>query len=108
MARVFPAATWLEVDQTAVEGATRMPYAIPNRRIAHVQRDFHVPVGFWRAVGHSQNAFLKESFIDELAAAAGQDPLAFRRNLLAGAPRDLAVLELAAAKAGWGEAMPPG
>ncbi|WP_119419899.1 xanthine dehydrogenase family protein molybdopterin-binding subunit [Desertibaculum subflavum] len=108
MARVFPAATWLEVDQTAVEGATRMPYAIANRRIAHVQRDFHVPVGFWRSVGHSQNAFFKESFVDELAAAAGTDPLAFRRRLLAQAPRDLAVLELAAEKAGWGDALPPG
>lgn len=108
MARVFPAATWLEVDHTAVEGATRMAYAIPNRRIAHVQRDFPVPVGFWRSVGHSQNAFFKECFIDELAAAAGQDPLAFRRTLLGEAPRDLAVLELAAAKAGWGEPLPAG
>jgi isoquinoline 1-oxidoreductase beta subunit len=108
MARVFPAATWLDVDQTAVEGAVRMPYTIANRRIAHAQRDFHVPVGFWRSVGHSQNAFFKESFIDELAAAAGKDPLIYRRTLLTEAPRDLAVLELAAAKAGWGEPMANG
>lgn len=108
MARVFPAATWLEVDHTAVEGATRMAYAVANRRIAHVQRDFPVPVGFWRSVGHSQNAFFKECFVDELAQAAGKDPLDFRRALLAQAPRDLAVLELAAAKAGWGEALVTG
>jgi isoquinoline 1-oxidoreductase beta subunit len=61
-----------------------------------------VPVGFWRSVGHSQNSFVTESFVDELATAAGQDPVAYRRALLRDQPRILAVLDLAAAKAGWG------
>jgi isoquinoline 1-oxidoreductase beta subunit len=70
-----------------------------------------VPVGFWRSVGHSHNAFFSESFIDELAHAAGADPLAYRRSLLAQAlntQRYQAVLDLAAAKAGWGQALPAG
>jgi isoquinoline 1-oxidoreductase beta subunit len=61
-----------------------------------------VPVGFWRAVGSSQNAWITECFLDELAAAGGQDPLALRRRLLAEQPRHLAVLNLAAEQAGWG------
>jgi isoquinoline 1-oxidoreductase beta subunit len=67
-----------------------------------------VPVGFWRSVGHSHNAFFNESFIDELAHEAHQDPLAFRLALLAEMPRHAAVLKLAAAKAGWGTPLPAG
>jgi isoquinoline 1-oxidoreductase beta subunit len=67
-----------------------------------------VPVGFWRAVGHSHNAFFSESFIDELAAATKQDPLAFRLKWLKDAPRYAAVLQLAADQAGWGKPMPAG
>jgi isoquinoline 1-oxidoreductase beta subunit len=67
-----------------------------------------VPVGFWRSVGHSHNAFFSESFIDELAAATQKDPLEFRRSLLQAAPRYLAVLNLAASKAQWGSALPAG
>jgi isoquinoline 1-oxidoreductase beta subunit len=65
-------------------------------------------VGFWRSVGHSHNAFFSESFIDELAQATQTDPLEFRRRALAHAPRYLAVLNLAAEKAGWGTALPKG
>jgi isoquinoline 1-oxidoreductase subunit beta len=70
--------------------------------------DTGIPVGFWRSVNHSYNAFAVESFIDELAHAAGQDPFEYRRALLAKAPRYLRVLELAAAKAGWGSALADG
>jgi isoquinoline 1-oxidoreductase beta subunit len=67
-----------------------------------------VPVGFWRSVGHSHNAFFSESFIDELAVSAKQDAVEFRRQLLKDAPRYLAVLDLAASKANWGRALPAG
>ncbi|MED5595006.1 xanthine dehydrogenase family protein molybdopterin-binding subunit [Janthinobacterium sp. P210006] len=92
-------------DKTTAEGEFDMPYEIANQRIAHVIADSAVPVGYWRSVGHSHNAFFKESFIDELAHAAGQDGVAFRRAMLAQHPRHLAVLDAAVAKAG---SAPPG
>jgi isoquinoline 1-oxidoreductase beta subunit len=96
------------VDESAVEGAFDMPYAIPNLRVDWVHAQTPVPIGYWRSVGHSYTAFVVESFIDELAAASKQDPLEFRRKLLANAPRHLKVLELAAEKAGWGKPLPKG
>jgi isoquinoline 1-oxidoreductase beta subunit len=108
-ARVMPGMIKNGIDATAVEGsAFDMPYAIANVRCDWVHEEAGVPVGFWRSVGHSIHAFVTESFVDELAAAAGKDPLAFRRQLLKGAPRPLAVLELAAKKAGWGTPPPAG
>jgi isoquinoline 1-oxidoreductase beta subunit len=95
-------------DRTTAEGLFDLPYAIANQRMEHVATRMGVPVGYWRSVGHSHNAFFAESFIDELAGEARKDPLAFRRELLAHAPRYLAVLDLAAAKAGWGGALPAG
>ncbi len=95
-------------DKTTAEGLFDLPYGVPHQRMAHVHTRTGVPVGFWRSVGHSHNAFFSEGFIDELAAAAGQDPVAFRRALLQGAPRYRAVLDLAAAKAGWGGPLPRG
>jgi isoquinoline 1-oxidoreductase beta subunit len=71
-------------------------------------KDFGVPVGFWRSVGNSINSFYVEGIVDELAHAAGQDPYAFRRNLLADKPRHRAVLERVATMAKWGEALPAG
>lgn len=91
-------------DATSTEGASDFPYAIPNLRVQYAQVEPGVPVGFWRAVGNSENVFVVESFLDELAGAAGVDPYAMRRALLAHAPRDLAVLDLAAKAAGWGTA----
>jgi len=108
LARIFPPATWLEPDGTAVEGAVKQPYVVANRRISHAVRTFPVPVGFWRSVGHSYTAYFNECFIDEVAEAAGKDPLAFRLGLLGETPRQRAVLELAAAKASWGASLPPG
>ena len=92
-------------DKTTAEGEFDMPYEIANQRIAHVIADSTVPIGYWRSVGHSHNAFFKESFIDELAQAAGQDGVAFRRAMLVKHPRHLAVLDAAVAKAG---SAPPG
>ena len=95
-------------DKTTAEGLFDLPYGFANQRMAHVATKMGVPVGFWRSVGHSHNAFFSESFIDELAAASGKDGVAYRTELLSGAPRYLAVLQLAASKAGWGKKLPEG
>lgn len=89
------------VDPTATEGATDLPYSIPHRRVTAALIEPGVPVGFWRSVGHSQNAFVKESFIDEIAYAVKKDPFEFRRQLLDNQPRLKAVLEAAAKLANW-------
>lgn len=83
-------------------GAVPFPYAIDNLLIEYVADDPGIPVGFWRSVGSSSTAFVIECFIDELAQAAGRDPVAFRLDLLQHLPRSQAVLKLAAEKAGWG------
>jgi isoquinoline 1-oxidoreductase beta subunit len=108
MTRVFPNAVKNGIDNTSVEGAANLAYAIPNMQVAWVMENGAVPVGFWRSVGSSQNAFITECFLDEVAFAAGKDPFEFRRALLALHPRDLGVLELAAQKAGWGTPLPAG
>jgi isoquinoline 1-oxidoreductase subunit beta len=95
-------------DKTASEGLFDLPYGFASQHMSHVATKSGVPVGFWRSVGHSHNAFFSESFIDELATATKQDPLAFRLNWLKDAPRYATVLQLAANKAGWGQAMPAG
>ncbi|HEX3553147.1 MAG TPA: xanthine dehydrogenase family protein molybdopterin-binding subunit [Thermoanaerobaculia bacterium] len=98
------------IDPTTVEGASDSPYvaAIPHHRVELHTVDPGIPVLWWRSVGSSHTAFAVESFVDELAHAAKRDPLEFRRALLAKAPRMRAVLELAAAKAGWGSPPPAG
>ena len=95
-------------DKTVSEGVYDHPYDVPHQRMAHTATHSGVPIGFWRSVGHSHNAFFTESFVDELAHAAGADPLAFRLAHLDGLPRHAAVLKLAADKAGWGQALPSG
>jgi isoquinoline 1-oxidoreductase beta subunit len=85
-----------------------MPYDMPNLQVEHTSKDFGIPVGFWRSVGASHNAFVVESFIDELAHAAGKDPFEYRRALLGKSARHKGVLELAAQKAGWGTPLPAG
>ena len=94
-------------DKTTSEGMFDTPYAIPNRRTAHVLAEEPIKVGFWRSVGHSHNAFFSEGFIDECAVAAGRDPYEFRRAMLADKPRHRAVLDAAAKNAGWGNELPP-
>src|SRR5256885_5648187 len=87
-------------------GADELIYPVPHFRLERVIEDPGVPVAPWRGVGPSQNGWVVESFVDELAHAAGEDPYAYRRELVAGQPRLLGVLDLAAQRAGWGSAPP--
>lgn len=96
------------IDPFAVEGLQQMPYAIPNVQVEWAQKETPIGVWFWRSVGHSQNIFFLEGFVDEMAVAAGKDPFEFRRALLDKAPRHKGVLELAAKQAGWGKPLPGG
>jgi isoquinoline 1-oxidoreductase beta subunit len=108
MMGLFPGAVKDGIDPTGVEGAANLPYGIANIHVEYTIADVGVPVWFWRSVGNSQNSFITESFIDELAVAGRKDPYEFRRGLLEKSPRHKAVLELAAAKAGWGKPLPKG
>jgi isoquinoline 1-oxidoreductase beta subunit len=105
---IFPDASG--IHPTSVEGMSDSPYIMrsPAYRVeAHAPRS-NIPVWYWRSVGHSHNAFVMESAVDELAHAAGQDPLAYRRLLLESDPRHLGVLNLAAERFGWGRTPAPG
>jgi CO/xanthine dehydrogenase Mo-binding subunit len=95
-------------DGPAVAGISDMRYVVPNVSVEWCRPDVRVPVGYWRSVGPSQNVFVIESFIDELAAAAGRDPLELRRELLVNEPRMLRVLNLVAERSGWGGPLPNG
>jgi isoquinoline 1-oxidoreductase beta subunit len=109
IAAVSPRVMQFGVDRNFLQGLLEdMPYEVPNYFIDYAMRNTHVPVGVWRSVNHSQNAFFKESFVDEMAQAAGVDPYLFRRRLLAKQPSDLAVLDAAAKHAGWGSPLPSG
>jgi isoquinoline 1-oxidoreductase beta subunit len=96
------------IEAQAVEGFANIPYAIPSVRVGCMLKNTHVPVMFWRSVGSSQNAFFVESYIDELAQAAGQDPYKFRRALLAGKSDFLGVLDTIAEKSDWGKPLGQG
>jgi isoquinoline 1-oxidoreductase beta subunit len=96
------------VDATSVEGASTLPYAIANIAVDLHTTKLPVPVQWWRSVGSTHTGYSTETFIDELAVAAGKDPYALRRALLDKHPRHRGVLELAAAKAGWGKPLPKG
>ncbi|MEM9402219.1 MAG: xanthine dehydrogenase family protein molybdopterin-binding subunit [Pseudomonadota bacterium] len=91
------------IDASSVEGASNLPYAIPNVHVRLNDMDTSVPVLWWRAVGNTQNGYVTEAFFDELARESGRDPLEYRLALLKDHPRHTAVLNLAASKAGWGE-----
>ena len=108
MASVRPQEIKDGIDRHALGGIVDSPYAVPNFRIEFAMRNSHVPVGFMRTVFHSQNPFMRECFIDELARAAGKDPYEFRRPMLAGHPKDLGVLDAAAKASGWGSPLPEG
>ena len=105
---VRPDAVKSGIDSSSVEGLANTPYAFGQQRIEHLIQNTHVPVGFWRSVGGSQNAFAIESFMDELAHAAGKDAVEFRRMLLKGRPDWLLVLDTMAQKANWGKQLPKG
>ena len=96
------------VDRLSVEGMANQPYAIPNFRVDLTTTDMNVPVLWWRSVGSTHTAYVLETFIDELAHAAGRDPVIFRLDMLADKPRHAAVLKLAAEKAGWSSPPAPG
>lgn len=96
------------VDGTAVEGVQDSPYDIPHFHVAWNEAPGGVPTLWWRSVGHSHSAYVMETMMDELAHAAGKDPVAFRGELLAKKPRVKNVLDLAAEKAGWGTPLPEG
>ena len=110
LASVAPARMQNGVDLLQFQGLLpdEYGYSIPNLTIDHAMRNTHVPVGFWRGVNHNQNAIYSECFMDELAHAAGRDPLEFRRVLLKGHPKHLAVLNAVAEKAEWGKKLPDG
>ena len=94
------------IDATSVEGASNLPYKIPNMSVELTTVDLPVPVQWWRSVGHTHTAYSTETFLDELAHAGGKDPLQLRIALLANHPRHAAVLKLAAEKADWGKKLP--
>jgi isoquinoline 1-oxidoreductase beta subunit len=96
------------VEPSAVEGLANVPYACANLNVDCILKNTHVPVMFWRSVGSSQNAFALESFVDEMAVAAGKDPYLFRRALLAGKPDFLGVLDKLAEKGDWSKKLPAG
>jgi isoquinoline 1-oxidoreductase subunit beta len=108
VARWIPPAFNNGLDPDTTDGAIDLAYALPNLHVEYLRVEPPgIPTAFWRSVGPSHNVFVTESFMDELAAAAKQDPVAYRRALLDKAPRAKAVLELAAEKAGWGQPLPP-
>jgi len=107
IARFLPVAFNNGLDPDSTEGAINLVYALPNLHVEYLRVEpAGIPTAFWRSVGPSHNVFVTESFIDELAAAARQDPVAYRRALLDKSPRARAVLELAAKTAGWGKPLP--
>lgn len=109
MARFAPPAFKDGVDPDAVEVAADLPYDLPNQRIEYVREEpRHVPTAFWRGVGPTRGTFVVESFIDELAAQAKADSVAYRRALLGKSPRARNVLDTATRAAGWGASMPKG
>src|SRR5262249_15319384 len=107
LARYLPPTFNNGFDPDTVEGAIDLTYDLPNMHVEYVRVEPPgIPTAFWRSVGPSHNVFVTESFMDELAAAAIQDPAAYRLALLDKAPRAKAVLALAAEKAGWGQPLP--
>jgi isoquinoline 1-oxidoreductase subunit beta len=106
--RLFHGVDPIALEGYAPGGQSTLGYAIPNLLVDYAMRNPHVPPGYWRGVNINQNAIYLECFIDELAHAAGQDPLAFRRRLMADHPAHRAVLDAAAARGGWGQALPAG
>ena len=96
------------IDPISIFGADAPRYDLPNQKLEYAMPQAGVPLGFWRSVPHSYNAFFIESFIDEIARETGKDPVALRRTMMTGFPRHLAVLERAAKEAGWDTPAPAG
>ena len=103
-ARMFPAVVEKSIDPFAIEAAANYPYDVPNVSVDYLRHEIGINVGYTRSVSHALNCFVAESFMDELAASAGKDPVEFRRTLLARQPRYLRALELATQEARYGAA----
>jgi isoquinoline 1-oxidoreductase beta subunit len=108
MTRVMPQFVKDGVDPDAVSGVQDMVYSLPNKRVEYVMVDLPIRVGFWRAVGYSINVFVVESVMDDLARAAGADPLQFRLDHLEKGSRPYNILTLLAEKSGWNDSLPKG
>ncbi len=109
VAEILPGFGSSFLDRSFVSGlAEEMAYDVPNYRVDYVVRETAVPLGVWRGINYTQNAFYEECFVDEMAYEAGVDPYRFRRLLLRNSPKNLAVLDAAAAKAGWDVPPPAG
>jgi isoquinoline 1-oxidoreductase beta subunit len=108
MARLSPSSAKSGRDWSSTEGAKNIPYGITNQYVSYAMSNTPVPVGFWRSVGSSQNAFITECFFDELARLGGLDPVKARLELMGEHPRHAGVVKLAADKAGWGRNLPEG
>src|SRR4029453_6860362 len=109
IARWLPPAFANGLDPDTTEGGIDLVYDLPNFHVEYVRVEPQgIQTAFWRSVGPSHNVFVTESFMDELAAAAKKDPVEYRRALLDKSPRAKAVLDLAAEKSGWGQALPKG
>ena len=108
MRRTFPSLSPAGPDGTITQGAHDQPYTIADYRVTGIKTDLGVPVGFWRSVGNSFNGFFHESFMDEIAAKGGHDPIELRRKLMTAHPAALAVVDRVAEMADWGAALPEG
>lgn len=106
--RMLNGIDWVVFQAVAPKGEHAISYTFPNLLVDHAVRNPHVPPGFWRGVNVNQNVIYMECFLDEIAHATGQDPLALRRKLMANHPKNLAVLNAAAERAGWGTPAPAG
>ena len=99
--RTFPSLSAFGPDKTITEGSHDQPYTVPSYRVTGIPADIAIPVGFWRSVGNSYNGFFHESFMDELAVAGRQDPVALRRRLMADYPAAVKVVDRVAEMSGW-------
>ncbi len=106
--RLWPQAVKEGIDHSSIEGIEGMPYTFANKLVNYVMVDLPIPVGFWRSVGNSINVFTVESFMDEMAHAAGKDPVQFRLDHMEKGTRTHRTLSLLAEKAGWTDAVPKG
>lgn len=108
LTRIWPQAVEDGVDQSAVDGLVNMDYVLPNLHVEYVMTKLPIPVGFWRSVGNTINPFAVECFMDELAAAAGKDPVKFRLSVLKKGSRPARLLKILAEKSGWNTPKPAG
>lgn len=108
MSRIMPQQVKEGIDPSSIQGIPDMPYALPNRLVEYVLMELPIPIGFWRSVGYSITTFTVETFMDELAHAAGKDPVEFRLALMEKGSRPYRTLSLLAEKSNWGGSVPAG